>query len=149
MIKKYTIALFALLTGVVQISGYTKKCYIHPRYSRHGSLQDLKDIMGKHFDHSAQYTFEDERRSCHIHLDGTDMFQMKCFLKKRTPETLITDEIIENLLRSQKAHSRAVGLILRDFKLREPDVTVQRVGVALGFNKDESLNNKEKMEDKQ
>lgn len=149
MMKKYTIALLTLLSGVMQVSGYTKKCYIHPHYSRQGTLQDLKDIMGKHFDNSAQYTFEDGRRSCHIHLDGTDIVQMKIFLKKRTPEAPITDETIEDLLASQKAHLRAVGLILRDFKLRKSDITAQQVGVVLGFDKNENMKNEQNMEGQQ
>lgn len=138
--KSSTLAALLLLVGNIPTYGYNKFCYIHPQYGRKGSFQDMKCILGKHFEgckHDYEVCSLDGRRTCHIRLSKAEAAHARLFLEQCTcaVDTPIADEMVQKLLSSKKTQLKTVGLILRDFKSHNKDVTLQQVRCSLGLAK--------------
>lgn len=138
--KRSTLMILLLIIGAVPAYGYHKFCYIHPQYGRKGSLQDLQCILGKHLEdckHDYEICSGDGRRTCHIRLSKTEAAQARCFLDRCTcaVDSPIAEEMVQRLLKSKKVNLKTVGLILRDFKSHNKDITLRQVRCSLGIDK--------------
>lgn len=134
--KIYTIWAFLLVTSATCMNAYHKMCYMCPQYGRKGDVQCLvAKYCVCNVSHPIHYTLDsaDGRRVCHIRLEGGDALQVRMFLDKYDANAPITDEAIQGLLNSRKKHLKTVGLILRDFKYHNKDVTADQVRCALGI----------------
>lgn len=136
--KRYIIA--SILVGTLSVNGYQKMCYVHPWYGRQGCLEDMQVKLGKELGYDVttpiNYTLESEdgRRTCFIRLHGADRTRVRLVLDKCNPDTTIDDEMIQKLLCSRKGHLKVAGFVLRDFKLRYPEITVQEIRGALALD---------------
>jgi hypothetical protein len=138
--KSNTLVALLLLAGTFPAYGYQKLCYIHPQYGRKGSLNDLKCILGKHFDeckHDYEVCSGDGRKTCHIRLNKAEMAHARLYLEQcsDSADTPIADEKVQDLLSSRKTNLKTVGLILRDFKHYNKAITLQQVRCSLGLDK--------------
>lgn len=149
MMKKSIIPLFVVLVSVVPARGYHKVCH----YSHRGSLDKLKTILGEHSVYDASkpvhYSLQsaDGRRICDVRLNGSDRYHVKAFLngsdkhkkglyQPKDPNMVISNEMIQKLLKSREVHLKAVGWVLRDFKSKMPNVTVGQVRHTLGIDQE-------------
>jgi hypothetical protein len=136
--KIYKVWFFLLVTGVVPVSAYEKKCYMRPQYGCRGEIQCLtsKYFVCKSYK-PVHHVIEslDGRRVCHIRLDKKDEARAEKFLteclKKFGPDAKIADEGIERMLKQKGSGYKAVGLILHDYRFNYKGITVQQVWDAL------------------
>ena len=138
--KSSTLGIFLLVMGAVPAHGYHKFCYVHPQYGRKGSLQDLKGILGKHFDeckHDYEVCSLDGRKTCQIRLSKAEAAHARLFLEQCpcAVDAPIDDEMVQGLLSSKKTSLKTVGFILRDFKHHNKEVTLHQVRCSLGLEK--------------
>lgn len=133
----YKIWAFLLLAVMGTSEAYNKVCYMYPQYGRKDGIECLaaKYCVCK-ADQPAHYEVEstDGRRTCHVRLDKLDYFHLKLFLAKHKDDMPISDETIKSLYNSGKKGLKSVGLILRDFKNQDKNVTVGQIRCAVGLS---------------
>ncbi len=135
----YRLWILIMAVGTVQALAYNKMCYVRPQYGCKGEIQCLssKYFVCKSNKSSQDIEIESPngRRVCYVNLNSTDKTRAKMFLDRYDGDTKIADESIEHQLQKNRSHFKAVGLLLRDFKLNNKNMTVQQVRDALGIAK--------------
>ena len=137
--NRYRVWILVMATGMVPAFGYHKMCYVRPQYGCKGEIQCLtsKYFVCRSCKSSGDIEIESSngRRVCYVNLSATDKARTRSFLDRYDGNTQIADESIERQLQKHRSHLKAVGLLLRDFKLNNKNVTVQQVRDAVAMAK--------------
>ena len=140
--NRYKLWVLVMATSMAPAIAYHKMCYVRPQYGCKGEIQCLtsKYFVCKSRKSTAQeieIESPNGRRVCYISLNSTDKTRARMFLDQYDGDTKIADESIERQLQKKGTTFKAVGLLLRDFRLSNKDITVQQVRDAIEITKDQ------------
>lgn len=140
--KWWNITALFLIMGAIPVHGYRKMCYLRPQYGREGSREDFHQVMSKYVarctDSIRKYAVRspDDRQICFIDLDDIDRARVKLALNAYDGSQKISYDMIRVLMNGKRGGMRITGSVLRDFKCRNENATIQEVRCALGIDKD-------------
>lgn len=125
----------AALLACVKTSGYYKfRC---ADYMKVGGRDICGSVLAKVAPQksAAHYTMEDSFGMCHVYLSASDKKRIVGALSrfKKTPDTVITKDLIHEFTPSSWRPRHVIGLVLQDFAMLKNQATVNDVLSALNL----------------